>query len=128
MQVRKTTTFRDLRAWQAGMQLVQTVYEFCATLPSSERFGLSDQLRRAAVSVPANIAEGYGRGQSRDYLRFLSISLGSVRETETLLLIAQRIPVGHAEALAVALDACTHTGRPLHALHRAIKKKLEPSS
>jgi len=121
----RTTSFQDLRAWQSGMVLVQHTYAFCATLPPTERFGLNDQLRRAAVSVPANIAEGYGRTHVRDYMRFLSIGLGSLREVETLLLIARQLELGDPALLTAALNSCAAAGRMLVALHQGLKRKIE---
>ncbi|MDY7009610.1 MAG: four helix bundle protein [Planctomycetota bacterium] len=89
-----TTTinhYRDLVAWQKGMDLVEAVYRLTAAYPPDERFGLVVQTRRAAVSVPSNIAEGFGRSGKADFLRFLGISIGSVNEVETQLLIAVRL-------------------------------------
>jgi four helix bundle protein len=121
----RTTTFQDLRAWQAGMTLVEHAYAFGATLPATERFGLIDQLRRATTSIPSNIAEGYGRSHARDYLRFLGISLGSLREVETLLLIAQRLDLGDADLRETALSSCTTASKLLLALFQGLRRKLE---
>jgi four helix bundle protein len=81
----------DLLAWQKSMDLVESAYEMAKRFPKEETFALSNQLRRAAVSIPANIAEGQGRRSSGDFRRFLSIALGSLREAETLVLIAARV-------------------------------------
>jgi len=81
----------ELRAWQSAMQLVQDVYQITQSFPAEEKFGLTNQLRRAAVSVPSNIAEGAARGSDADFLRFLYISRGSLSEIETQLLIAQNL-------------------------------------
>ena len=82
---------RDLLAWQRPMDLVSGIYDLTARFPSDEKFGLVSQLRRAAISIPSNIAEGYGRGTSQDYLRFLRVARGSLFEIDTQLLIAQRM-------------------------------------
>ncbi|MBZ9539939.1 MULTISPECIES: four helix bundle protein [Modicisalibacter] len=82
---------QQLRAWQESMELVSTIYALTATFPAEERFGLSSQMQRAAVSVPSNIAEGAARGSKADFLRFLYIARGSLSEVETQLLIAQRL-------------------------------------
>ena len=79
----------ELRAWQNAMQLVQNIYRITNTFPSDEKFGLTNQLRRAAVSVPSNIAEGAARGSDADFLRFLYMSRGSLSEIETQFLIAR---------------------------------------
>ena len=94
-------SYRELIAWQKAMTLAETVYEVTRSFPADERFGLTNQLRRAAVSVPSNIAEGHGRQSRADFVRFLRIALGSVREIETQLLLAGRL--GFADATKVGL-------------------------
>ena len=81
-------SYRDLIAWQKSMALCRNVYGATKAYPSDERFGLTRQTRRAAVSVPSNIAEGWGRGSRGDYLRFLSVARGSLCELETEILLA----------------------------------------
>jgi len=76
-------TYRDLVAWQLGMDLVQTVYGLTNSFPKVEQFGLTSQMRRASVSIPANIAEGYGRGRKAEFRRFLEIARGSLFELQT---------------------------------------------
>ena len=82
---------QELRAWQLSMQLVEDIYKITKDFPSDERFGLTDQIRRAAVSVPSNIAEGAARGSDKDFLRFLYIARGSHSEVNTQLEIASRL-------------------------------------
>ena len=77
------SSYRDLLVWQRGMDLVELIYKFTENLPAREQWGLSSQMRRASISVPANIAEGYGRQSSGNYKQFLSISRGSLLELET---------------------------------------------
>jgi four helix bundle protein len=84
-------TFRDLVAWQRGMELSEAVYTATARMPDAERFGLTAQIRRAAVSVPSNIAEGHGRQSRSDYLRYLHISRGSLADLSTQLELAVRL-------------------------------------
>ena len=84
-------TIRDLKIWQKSMDLTVESYRASASFPSDEKFGLISQIRRAATSVPANIAEGFGRWNSREFSRFLAIASGSLRELETHLQIAQRL-------------------------------------
>jgi len=81
----------ELRAWQNAMQLVQSIYAVSSSFPTEEKFGLTNQIRRAAVSVPSNIAEGAARGSDADFRRFLYIARGSLSEVETQLLIAQSL-------------------------------------
>ncbi len=82
-------SYEDLIAWQKAYQLVLKVYEITRSFPADERFGLTQQMRRAAVSVPSNIAEGWGRGSRKDYIRFLNMARGSVYEllTQTRLVL-----------------------------------------
>lgn len=83
--------YKDLLAWQIGMDLVQETYILTKSFPSDERFGLSSQMRRAAVSIPSNISEGYRRRTNADFLNFLHIAFGSAAELETQSLIALRL-------------------------------------
>jgi len=80
--------FRDLQVWQKAHTLTLEIYEYSAPFPDSERFGLTSQLRRAAASIPANLAEGCGRGSDADLRRFLHMAMGSASETEYHLLLA----------------------------------------
>ena len=79
-------SYKDLRVWKRGMSLAATIYELTAGFPKREELGLVSQMRRAAVSIPSNIAEGYGRQSTGDYKRYLSVSRGSLFELETQLL------------------------------------------
>ncbi len=88
---RGVRTYRDLVAWQLGMDLAQLVYRITAGFPDSERFGLTAQLRRSSVSVPANIAEGFGRGGKVEFRRFLEIARGSLFESQTHAELARRL-------------------------------------
>jgi four helix bundle protein len=111
---------RDLVVWQKGMDLVVLIYEFVRPFPSSERFGLSLQMTRAAASVPANIAEGYARNSSREYARFLSIAKASLMELETFVMLAVR--VGHAtqDVTNSIFALITELSKMLTALHAKI--------
>ncbi len=84
----KIRSFRDLVAWQKSMDLAKAVYGWSARFPPEERFGMTSQIRRAAASIPANIAEGWGRGPGADFQRFLRVGRGSVNEVETFALLA----------------------------------------
>ena len=83
--------YEDLIVWQRAMDLVEEVYKLVKLLPNEENYGLASQMRRAAVSIPSNIAEGYGRGTSAEYARFLGIARDSLYEAETQLEIAVRL-------------------------------------
>jgi four helix bundle protein len=99
-----TGTHKDLDIWRNSMALVEEVYSITKAFPSDEKFGLISQMRRAAVSVPSNIAEGAARGGFKEYIHFLYISLGSLSELETQLILAQRIGYGSVDKLLVDLE------------------------
>ena len=84
-------TFRDLQVWQKGMDMSVSVYEVTSNFPKKEEYGLISQLRRCAVSIPSNIAEGFGRNHTKDFIRFLRIAQGSVYECQTQLEISFRV-------------------------------------
>ncbi len=87
----KPQNYRDLHVWQRSIELVATIYQMTKAFPDDERFGLTNQIRRSAVSIPSNTAEGFGRLSTGDYARFLTIARGSLLELETQLIIAQRL-------------------------------------
>ena len=89
--------FKQLLTWQKGFKIAVKAFQFTSSFPKEEKFGLSSQLTRAAVSIPSNIAEGSSRTSSKDYSRFLEMSLGSSFEAETQLLIAEAINYGEKE-------------------------------
>lgn len=84
-------TYRELLAWQKSIKLAKSVYQLTAGYPSDERFGLINQMRRCSVSIPSNIAEGYGRASDRELIQFLYISLGSSNELDTQLVISHEL-------------------------------------
>lgn len=114
-------SFRDLVAWQKAVDLCQTVYEVSKRFPADERFGLVAQIRRAAVSVPSNIAEGYGRRSKGDYLRFLNVALGSLCELETQAILAIRLGFATGDDMGPGMDLVRDVDRLLSALIRAIQ-------
>jgi four helix bundle protein len=115
-------SFRDLIAWQKAMQLCHQVYSISARFPPAERFGLTAQLRRAAVSIPSNVAEGYGRGHQQDYVRFLRIARGSLYELETQLTLAVRLEFATSDVAASTADLTRKLDRILCALINAVGK------
>jgi len=117
---RRIVTFRDLVAWQRAMELAEAVYRLTALLPSDERFGLTSQLRRAAVAIPSNIAEGYSRQSRQDYLRFLRMSRGSLSELSTQIEIARRVEL--CDPGQQLLDLIEEVGRILNALIRSLEQ------
>ncbi len=87
----KIKTFRDLKVWQKGIELVKTVYRITKDFPRDELYGLSSQMRRAAVSIPSNIAEGFRRRYGKEHKQFLNIALGSCAELETQMVISKEL-------------------------------------
>ena len=120
-------SYRDLQVWQKAMDLVDGVCDVAGQLPGTERYGMSTQLRRAAVSVPANIAEGHASAHTKQYLRHLSIALGSLAEIETLLLIAQRRAYITETMVQTMLDLAAEIGRMLRGLQKSLQRKLQPA-
>lgn len=114
------TNFKDLIAWQKAMELAVAVYETTRTFPSDERFALTSQLRRAAVSIPSNIAEGQGRGAGKEFRNFLRIANGSRQEVETQLDLARRLGFISAEAEAILVDRIHELGRIIRGLAASI--------
>ncbi|MCK6477547.1 MAG: four helix bundle protein [Phycisphaerales bacterium] len=97
-------TFKDLLVWQKGMKLAKSIYRITAKMPESERFGLTGQMRRAAISLPSNIAEGYGRQTTADYLRFLRIARGSLGELTTQYELAYEMEMISPDAEVVSIQ------------------------
>ena len=112
----KIESFRDLIVWQKAFLLAKEVYRITKEMPSEEKFGLTSQIRRSAVSIPSNIAEGYGRRRLKEYDRFLSIALGSLGELETQLLLIQDF--GYIENVSIieCLALVEEVGRLLGSL------------
>jgi four helix bundle protein len=113
-------TYRDLVAWQVSMELVAEIYRLAARLPSIERYGLASQLRRAAVSIPLNIAEGFGRQSHREFSRFLVIALASLREVQTLIELVAMLGYESDEALSSPTNLADRTGFLVHRLRKSV--------
>ena len=113
--------YKELIVWQRAMDLTAEVYRLTKTMPKDELYGLTNQLRRAAVSIPSNIAEGNARTSTGDYTRFLSIALGSVAEVETQLLICVRLDYFSQEDIESALKICDETGRMLTSMIKKLR-------
>lgn len=118
-------TYRDLIVWQEAMDLVEACYELTETFPARENFGLTSQIRRCAVSIPTNIAEGYGRDSGASYVHFLKIARGSVRELDTLLLISARVKATTPEAAEHIASKLDRVARLLHGLIRSVERSAQ---
>jgi four helix bundle protein len=119
--VNEIKSYRDLKVWQDAMILAESCYLFSQEFPREEMYGLTSQIRRAAVSIPANIAEGYGRNSSGSYVSFLRNAQGSLKELETHLILAQRLKFGSYDVAARLLSQCDSIGRMLFALARSVR-------
>lgn len=116
--------YEDLEVWQKSMDFVVECYKTTGRFPPDERYALTNQLRRAAISIPSNIAEGHGRSHTREYLNHLSIAYGSLMEAESQLRISQRLGyVTKAEA-STLLEASAKIGRMLNGLRAALIRRL----
>lgn len=120
--VEEIRSYRDLVVWQKGLELTKAIYQLTTKLPENEKFGLVSQVRRAAVSIPSNIAEGRERGTRKDYAQFLRIALGSTAELDTQLLLIESV---YPEIDTTSAQAeITHIRKMLYAL---IKKLNNPA-
>ena len=125
---RQIKSHRDLNVWQLGMEITERVYELTIDFPTDERFGMVSQLRRAAISVPANIAEGNARSSTKEYLRFLAIAIGSLAEIETFLELALRLKYGQSNIIQRLVDLIGEERRMLRGLQRSLRARLTPPS
>jgi len=116
--------YRDLQVWQLAMDLAEQCYLATKGFPMEERFGLTSQIRRAAASIPANIAEGQGRQHTREFLNYLSIARGSLMELETHLLLSPRVGLLVQTTLNPLLMMSDEIGRMLSGLRRALEGRL----
>jgi four helix bundle protein len=116
-------SYRDLIVWQKAMALAALCYAKTPSFPQAEAFGLTTQIRRAAVSIPANIAEGNGRENTGSYIQFLRISQGSLKELETHVILSQTVELMKAADAEQILDATEEVGKLLRSLIRALQDK-----
>ena len=116
-------SFKDLVVWQRAVELTVDVYKLTSKFTESERFGLTNQMRRASVSVASNIAEGYGRSTKGEYVQFLGHARGSCSELETQIVIAKKLGFGAPQNLQSAESLCNDVGRLLGALMKSIRSK-----
>jgi four helix bundle protein len=115
--------FRDLVVWQRAIQLTTEIYRFTSSFPRSEQFGLTNQMRRAAVSIASNIAEGYGHSTKGEYVLFLGNARGSVCELQTQLTIIMVLGFGTDSSRKKAEDLAVEVSRMLNALMNKLKTK-----
>ena len=115
-------SYQDLEVWQRGMDLAEAAYNMTKPFPKEELFGMTSQIRRAACSIPANLAEGWGRDTTGEFQQFIRIAQGSLRELETHLILSRRVGLAAAAKVQPLLDTCSVLGRQLIALQRSLRK------
>jgi len=118
--------FRELIVWQKAMDLVESIYRTTAKYPKEETYGLIAQMRRAAVSIPSNIAEGQARNTTRDFLHFLAIAYGSLKELETQILIAERLGYITNQQSNTLVQFTTEIARLISGLSNSLKRRSQP--
>ncbi len=118
----KMTDYRGLTVWQQAMLLTEMIYKNTEDFPRGEEFGLKAQMRRAAISIPSNIAEGHTRRHGKEFIQFLCIALGSLSELQTQLELAQRFKYIPPTEVQVLSESCCEVGRMLHGLRKAITR------
>jgi four helix bundle protein len=117
--------FRELRAWQLGMDLTEKVYLLTNSFPKSEIYGLTSQMRRCAVSIPSNLAEGHGRTFGKEFLQFIAIAYGSICELETQILLSHRLKYLETADLDGILSLLIETSKTIRGLQKAIRERIE---
>jgi four helix bundle protein len=121
----QVNSYQDLKVWQKAMDLAEQCYRVTRGFPKDELFGMISQIRRASASIPANIAEGWGREGTREYIQFLRVAQGSLKELETHLILCQRVGLLlEAQALPL-LVLCTEVGKMMRSLIGSLQRKLK---
>jgi four helix bundle protein len=120
----KVKSFEDLTVWQESHKLTLEVYKLTAKFPGSEKYGVVSQLRRCSSSVPANIAEGFGRATTRELLRCLQIARGELEETRYFVLLSRDLGYVTSEDCDNVAQRCNSIGRLINALGSSLKRRL----
>jgi four helix bundle protein len=120
----KISSYKDLIAWQKSIALVTDIYMLTKSFPAEEKYGIVSQMNRAAVSIPSNIAEGWGRESSKNYLQFLKISRGSLMETETLLQISRNLNFISTDEYKSITENVDELAKILQGLIKSIQQKV----
>jgi four helix bundle protein len=121
-------SYRDLDAWKLSMKLAEECYRFTETFPKSELFGLAAHIRKSAVSIPSNVAEGHSRRSRVAFANFVGIAMGSLAELETQIELARRLGMGQEEDAVSLLESAGDVGRILHGLRSALVNRAAPES
>jgi four helix bundle protein len=123
MEDRSFSSYQDLRVWNEAMNLGEMCYLATRSFPKEEIYGMISQIRRASASVPANIAEGYGRENRGEYIHFLRIAQGSLKELETHLMLSERVKLTSSQSIKPILEQSEKVGKMLRSLIRALQNK-----
>jgi len=116
-------SYKDLDVWLMAMSLAESCYRITKDFPRDEMYGMTAQIRRASASIPANVAEGYGRDQTGGFIQFLRIAQGSARELETHLILAGRVGLLRSDVLSGLLDECERISKMLRSLIRSLEAR-----
>jgi four helix bundle protein len=119
------TNYKELEVWKRSVALTTELYKLTSQFPDTERYGLTSQIRRAVTSIPANIAEGWGRGSTGEYVQFLTVARGSLMEVETHLIVARNLHFLSDATLAPFSKEIEGIGRMLNALIAALKSRKQ---
>jgi len=115
-------SYRDLKVWQTAMDIAENCYKLTRQFPRDELYGMTSQVRRSAASVAANIAEGHGRNSRGEYIQFLRVAQGSLKELETHLILAARVGLIRNDLIAQVLEQTEGLGKMLRALIRSLER------
>ena len=118
------SSYRDLIAWRKSMDLLVAIYALTESFPKNEQFGLTSQIKRAAVSIPSNLAEGSSRRSTQEFMRYINIATGSLAEVETQLSAAQRLNFITLKQEETLLDQCGEISRIFQGLYNSLKSRL----
>lgn len=117
-------SYRELKVWQNSVELVTVIYQITASFPKEEMYGLTAQIRRSAISIPSNIAEGAARNSTKEFIRFVDIALGSLAELETQFIIANNLGFVSENSKNESMDSLQDVGKMLNGLKRRLNEKL----
>jgi len=123
METSKIKSYRELLIWQKSIQVVTNIYKLTRDFPKEELFGITSKIRRCAISIPSNIAEGFGRNSQGDFKRFLNISLGSTYELQTQIEISQNLEYLNTENYKYLMESCVELEKMMNSLVSKIKAK-----
>ena len=114
-------SYKDLLVWQKGIVIVNEIYLLCTDLPKDEMYGLQSQMKRASISIPSNIAEGYGRNYTQNYIQFLRMARGSLLELETQIIISKELGFIKTDKFNQIINLITEENKMLNAFIKAIR-------